>query len=78
MQTEAKYIVEFQEHDSTPWRIDGVFTRANAWKRIKMCAANLVPGWPHPVWARVYLMKGENETLVYSCDLSQWTSAHSG
>ena len=57
MDNEAKYIVEFQEYDSTPWRIDGLFTKRNAWKRIKMCAANIVPGWPYPVWARVYIMR---------------------
>ena len=32
----AQYIVEIQEHDSAPWRPDGVFTRANAWKRVRM------------------------------------------
>ena len=62
----AQYIVEIQEHDSAPWRPDGVFTRANAWKRVLMAARGIVPGWPLPVWARIYDASG---ALVYACDL---------
>lgn len=63
---EPRYIVEFLEHYGMPWRCDGMFTRAGAWKRIKMCAADIVPGWAYPVWARIY---DENNALIYSCDM---------
>lgn len=61
----ANYRVVTQEHDSTPYD-DGVLrSREGAWKQLRRSAANLVPGWNHPVWVRVY----RKNVLVFSGDL---------
>lgn len=62
--------IEIMEADSTPWRDDVLYSRTGAWKRIKLAASQIVPDWPSPVWCRVYAVRGNIETLVYSCDLS--------
>jgi hypothetical protein len=50
----AQYDVVIQEHDSTPWRDDHLYTRAGAWARIRSLAALVEPGWSHPIWVRVW------------------------
>ena len=65
----AQYDVVLQEHDSTPWRDTHLFTRAGAWKRLRMLARDVVPGWPHPIWFKVWRMSGASRVLVYSGDL---------
>ena len=72
----AIYQVEVLEHDSSPWDDGHLFSKQGAWNRVRALARLVVDGWPHPIWARIYLMKGEHKTLVYSCDLSQWASSH--
>ena len=56
---------------SSPWSA-GRFTRAGAWRRVQIARREIVPGWPLPVFARVYAVyKDGSRVLVYSCDLGQ-------
>ena len=65
----AQYAVIVQEHDSTEWDDGHLFTRSGAWKRVRMLARDIVPGWPHPIWCTVWRMSRDTRVLVYSADL---------
>ena len=74
----AQYDVIVQEHDSTPWREDHRYTRQGAWNRVRALARLLEPGWPHPVWVRIWQHHTKRtqdgrvrrcRVLVYSADL---------
>ena len=65
----AQYQVELQEHDSTSWDAGHLFTKAGAWKHIRGLAARMVPGWPHPLFVRVYVVRKDEKTLVWAGDL---------
>jgi hypothetical protein len=65
----AQYRVVFLEHDSTPWSDDHLFTREGAWKRVQALARDVVPGWPHPVFVRVWRTARSGRVLVYDGDL---------
>jgi hypothetical protein len=65
----AQYCVVFCEHDSMPWRDDHLFTRAGAWKRLRSLARDVVPGWPHPIWFKVWRTSRAGRVLVHSGDL---------
>lgn len=64
----AQYCVVICEHDSMPWRDAHLFTREGAWKRLRMLARDVVPGWPHPIWFKVWRMRPAR-VLVYAGDL---------
>ena len=65
----ANYAVIVQEHDSTEWDDGHLFTRAGAWARVRSLARLLEPGWPHPVFCRVYVVRKDEKHLVWSGDL---------
>ena len=64
------YRIEVLEHDGgPPWTDDVGYSRAGAWKRLQLLAREVVPGWPHPIWFKVWRMSGASRVLVYSGDL---------
>ena len=65
----AIYQVEVLEHDSAPWDDGHLFTRQGAWNRVRALARLLEPGWPHPVWVRIWRHGRAGRVLVYSADL---------
>ena len=65
----AQYQVEVLEHDSSPWDDGHLFSREGAWARVHALARLLEPGWPHPVWVSVYLVRKDEKHLVWSGDL---------
>lgn len=50
----GQYVVAVQEHDSTPWTGPHAYTRKGAWNRVLALSRLVVPGWPHPMWVRVW------------------------
>jgi hypothetical protein len=65
----AQYQVIVLEHDSSPWDDGHLFTRTGAWARVQSLARLVVPGWPHPIFVRVYRVHKDTKTLVWSGDL---------
>ena len=64
------YRIEVLEHDGgPPWTDDVGYSRAGAWNRVRALARLLEPGWPHPVFCHVYVVRKDEKHLVWSGDL---------